>query len=528
MEINTKVKNIENELIEERFKKTNHFTNSILKINYVKYKNCKKKFISINSNKLKNGKYPRNYSENKNNNLLNKTDKKILNMNSKQNNINIKFFFKLLIIFIYIPFSENKLRKLDFLNEITLIIKMTENYKSFLQEDYKPNEVIINGVNVEIFANIYKFDEPLNTVIIRWNYSFNKTTNMFYNVDILLSIDLSNFDSSKITDMSSMFYGCSSLTSINFKNFKTSSVTNMENMFNECHSLASLDLSNFDTSLVTTMKYMFVKCFSLVTLDLSSFNTTYVQDMDSMFYNAQSLASLDLSNFNTSSLKTLTYFLYDCKSLRFLNLKSFVETNDIKAEFIIMNIHENATYCIDSQKAPRIYEVMQQFNKNNDCNNDCFTGKKKLILEKNECIDDCKKDEIYIYEINNICYDSITFQSEYNEASEMTENLEENEITNSEKIISTEKEQNSEILDKDTEYNTDYEENSENIKNNEKSEIEEKSNEQENNKTEILEKEKSDEDSSISQSIEKEEITQIEKIDNSHKLINSNDINIQT
>ena len=36
--------------------------------------------------------------------------------------------------------------------------------------------------------------------------------------------------------------------------------------------------------------------------------------------------------------------------------------------------------------------------------NNCPANKKKLIIEKGECIDDCSKDILYKYEYNNICY----------------------------------------------------------------------------------------------------------------------------
>ena len=42
--------------------------------------------------------------------------------------------------------------------------------------------------------------------------------------------------------------------SLNLSNLNTSQVTNMDDMFNYCSSQISLNLSNFDTSQVTSMK----------------------------------------------------------------------------------------------------------------------------------------------------------------------------------------------------------------------------------------------------------------------------------
>ena len=54
-----------------------------------------------------------------------------------------------------------------------------------------------------------------------------------------------------------MFSGCSKLTSLNVSNFDTSKVTNMGYMFSGCSKLTSLNVSNFDTSEVTNMGSMF-------------------------------------------------------------------------------------------------------------------------------------------------------------------------------------------------------------------------------------------------------------------------------
>ena len=92
-----------------------------------------------------------------------------------------------------------------------------------------------------------------------------------------------------------MFSGCSKLTSLDLSNFNTSNVTDMGNMFSGCSGLTSLDLSNFNTSNVTDMRYMFEYCSGLTSLDLSSFNTSNVTDMKYMFYGCSALETLDYS-----------------------------------------------------------------------------------------------------------------------------------------------------------------------------------------------------------------------------------------
>ena len=127
-------------------------------------------------------------------------------------------------------------------------------------------------------------------------------------------IDLSNYDTSEITDMSSMFSDCTSLVSLDLGGFDTSRVTDMNCMFFDCTSLVSLDLSGFDTdtSQVTDMNCMFDGCGSLKSLDLSGFDTSRVTDMINMFYGCSSLNSLDLSGFDTSRVKTRFMMFFGC------------------------------------------------------------------------------------------------------------------------------------------------------------------------------------------------------------------------
>ena len=89
----------------------------------------------------------------------------------------------------------------------------------------------------------------------------------------------------------------------------------MSRMFSGCHRLSSLDLSKFNTEKVTNMEEMFYSCQNLSSLDLSNFNTANVVDMAHMFYNCSALTSLDLSNFNTKKVRYMNSMFSDCSAL---------------------------------------------------------------------------------------------------------------------------------------------------------------------------------------------------------------------
>ena len=160
-------------------------------------------------------------------------------------------------------------------------------------------------------------------------YLNTDSSEMFYSgydeqkIKNILDIDLSNFDTSKVTDMRCMFYGMSNLTTLNLSNFDTSQVTGMGCMFSKMSSLTSLNLSNFDTSKVTDMYAMFSGMSNLTTLNLSSFDTSNVTDMYAMFSSMYNLTTLDISSFNTSKVTNMSEMFCDVYNLTTLDLSNF-------------------------------------------------------------------------------------------------------------------------------------------------------------------------------------------------------------
>ena len=308
----------------------------------------------------------------------------------QKNKINIlSIIFVLFIIFIHISFSKKISRNLNSINEIILIVKGLSQYQTILTNDIKkPNKIKVNEEEFDDGLNLsFYLSEPQNTIILSWDTLLTSCESMFMNFDYILSIDLSNFNSSKVTNMQYMFSGCVGLKTIKFGNLDTSSVIYMNNMFFNCRSLTSLDLSNFITSSVTTMRNMFNNCTSLVSVDLSSFNTSLLTDMDNMFSKDYSLISLDLSNFDTSSLTTLKKTFGYCKSLIYVNLISFVNNKFDSSNFdnIFVGAYENIISCVDEEKSSIIANYMKSSDYINDCDNICFTKSRKIIIEKMKC-----------------------------------------------------------------------------------------------------------------------------------------------
>ena len=68
-------------------------------------------------------------------------------------------------------------------------------------------------------------------------------SSMFASCPSLTSLDLSNFDTSNVTNMSEMFYNCSSLTTIKGV-IDMKSCINYNNMFINCTKLTGVKIKN--------------------------------------------------------------------------------------------------------------------------------------------------------------------------------------------------------------------------------------------------------------------------------------------
>ena len=212
--------------------------------------------------------------------------------------------------------------------EIKLWLDPTDKTAYYYTE---PEKVYLNRDSSKMFLSRFgeqKIENILELDLSNFNTSHVTNMNdMFVNMHNLTSLDLSNFDTSQVTDMGDMFFYASSLTNLNLSSFNTSKVTNMGSMFNNASSLTSLNLSNFDTSKVADMSAMFYNMSNLTSLNLSNFNTSKVTDMHSMFSSMSSLTSLNLSNFDTSKVTDMRAMFAGLPNLATLNLSSFDTSN---------------------------------------------------------------------------------------------------------------------------------------------------------------------------------------------------------
>ena len=180
--------------------------------------------------------------------------------------------------------------------EITLKIKSTGN-QNIISSSYNdcPDYIYIEGNQINLTdsnncKNIY-LSNSSSTIKLVWDSISNNMDYMFKNLDNLLEVDLSKYDTSSVTSMKQLFFSCKSLISVNLSGLNTSLVTDITEIFSNCTSLTEIDLSSFNTSKVTSMVKSFLGCKNLISVNLSSFDTSKVTDMNYMFAVCENLIS---------------------------------------------------------------------------------------------------------------------------------------------------------------------------------------------------------------------------------------------
>ena len=218
--------------------------------------------------------------------------------------------------------------------------------------------------------------------------------------------------------MANTFSSCISLKSVNFSNLETSKVTNMGHLFANCISLTSIDLSSFNTSIVTFMDNMFLNCFSLTSLNLSNFNTSSVTIIEFMFKNCTSLTSLDLSNFKFSNTLNISNMFIDNFNIEYLNIKNkkIKLTEEILRTYI-RNSASNLVICINETANINLSKYVNNCTAF-DCSENWIKKRKKIYEGK--CYDECPYGTFL--NMNNTC-ENYSYTTEINEVYKESTNL---------------------------------------------------------------------------------------------------------
>ena len=166
-------------------------------------------------------------------------------------------------------------------------------------------------------------------------------------------------------------------------------------MFSDCSNLTSLDLSNFNTSKVQYMEKMFYGCKSLSSLDLSNFDTSKVQRLYKMFEGCKNLEYINLKNFNEKNL--VSYHIYDV--FKYVPDNIVICINEDNINKILSQIKTVKCYVIDC-----LYDWKLVQNKMDNYSRECILTCYNKYEYNGKCLDNCTNgyyiDNIYN---NNRC-----------------------------------------------------------------------------------------------------------------------------
>jgi len=259
-----------------------------------------------------------------------------------------------------------------------------KNIKSISFNSYKKNDLIrmnsmelmfvnceglisldISNLDTSYIENLFltfKGCNSLKTLDLSKN-KFENVLNATGLFSLSHSISSINLDTSlpRLKYFDHAFYNCSSLTSLDLSLLKTRDLKVINSLMSGCTSLKTVNLNNFQTDQVTNMSAIFYNCISLTTVDLSFINTRNVLNMNSFFHNCYSLTSIDITNFDTSKVTNMEYMFFNC-SFSSIDVTKF-DTSNVE---IMAKMFSNCIYLtsldVSKFKTNKVTDMNRMFN----------------------------------------------------------------------------------------------------------------------------------------------------------------------
>ena len=180
----------------------------------------------------------------------------------------------------------------------------------------------------------------------------------------LQTLDVSNWNTSNVTDMSGIFQYCSSLTSLDVSRWNTAACTSLNSMFKGCTSIENLNVSNWDVSNVMNFRNVFAggnygSPAFIADVDLSKWNTSSATDMSYMFYGYKGSNTLDVSNFDVSKVTAFNHtFAHSCLTITGYENWDTSSATDMNAMFYSV---QNTTLDVSNFDVSNVTKFAQTF-----------------------------------------------------------------------------------------------------------------------------------------------------------------------
>ena len=319
--------------------------------------------------------------------------------------------------------------------------------------------------------------------------SVTNMSGMFARCYKIKIIDASSFNTTKVENMEDMFGYCRELESLNVSSFNTSNVKTMKGMFIDCQKLLYIDLQNFNGNSLVNILYMFAWIGNLKYINLYNFATIRNLNSDSIFkdtstdlkfciqdkftknylfvnkdsfcpemchennkkFDEEKIVCVDSCGENTYEYKNICYINHEINNLPnilyrnvclaeipynyYLDLDDMIykECNEICRT---CSIHANNCKSCNEKNVlinNNCYtkcDFYYYFNDSNfySCTNNfsCPEKYNKLIINTNECIDNCMRDNYYKYNFNDSCIEICPDGTIYNDSNKICYYIEKN------------------------------------------------------------------------------------------------------
>lgn len=178
------------------------------------------------------------------------------------------------------------------------------------------NILTLNTEGVTSMSGMFKDCKVkyLDLSILR-THNVTDFSDMFYNCDSLIDLNVDGFDTSNAEDFNGMFHGCHKLTQLNVKHFNVNSVLHMSYLFSGCRRLKVIDLEGWDFSQVSDANEMFGYCGKLEKI-IANFNFNMIKGMAFMFDCCTKLSEVDLTHSDLSHVFDFGYMFFNCEGLK--------------------------------------------------------------------------------------------------------------------------------------------------------------------------------------------------------------------
>ena len=223
--------------------------------------------------------------------------------------------------------------------------------------------------NLAFTGNIFKNVTNLTHVAFKNVDSTSLTTlkenncqGLFEGRTNLADVDMTGFNTSRISDFESMFNSCENLVSVKsgdsvdnpeyaislhidsatsiYKMFRNclsaqsisllgggkdrdSGLSNILQVFEGCNSIKKIEFKDLKSTALDGFHSIFLNKRNLESVTFTRVDLPGITDMGSLFNGCTSLKYANFDEFNTSNVTNMSYMFYDCRSLERLNLSEF-------------------------------------------------------------------------------------------------------------------------------------------------------------------------------------------------------------